>query len=279
MPAADSVLGRPLVGAGGTLGEFPFIAEQVLKVVVVPLDGVGGPCALEPAGERVVAFAGAKGILPAEALLFDGGSLRFGTDILDLLGSAMGFAERVSAGDQGHRLLIIHRHAAEGLADIPCRRDGIRLSIGPFRIHVNQAHLNRGERILEVAIAAVALVGQPLALRPPVNVFFRLPDVLAPTAETEGLESHRLQSDVSGEDHQVGPGYFAAVLLLDRQEQPACFVEAHVVRPAVEGRKPLCSGTRAAPTVGDTVRAGAMPCHTDEERPIMAVVRGPPVLR
>src|SRR5208337_4297773 len=110
-------------------------------------------------------------------------------------------------------------------------------------------------------------------------VFFRLPDVLAPTAKTEGLESHRLQSDVTGEDHQVGPGYFPAVLLLDRPEQPACLVEAHVVRPAIEGRKSLRSGTRAASTIGDTVRAGAMPRHTDEERPIMAVVRGPPVLR
>ncbi len=191
----------------------------------------------------------------------------------------MGFAERVSAGDEGHRLLVIHRHAGEGLADIPCRSDWIRLSIGPFRIHVNQAHLNGGERILELTVAAVALVGQPLALRPPVNVFFRLPDVLAPAAETEGLESHRLQSDVTGEDHQVGPGYFPAVLLLDRPEQPARLVEAHVVRPTVEGRKSLCSGTRAASAIGDTVRAGAMPRHTDEERPIVAVVRGPPVLR
>src|SRR5208283_3855489 len=141
------------------------------------------------------------------------------------------------------------------------------------------AHLHRGERILELTIAAVALVCQPLALRPPVNAFFRLPDVLAPTAETEGLESHRLQSDVTGEDHQVGPGYLPAVLLLDRPEQPACLVEAHVVRPTVEGRKSLCSGTRAASSIGNTVRARAMPRQTDEERPIVAVVRGPPVLR
>src|ERR1019366_8539914 len=99
--------------------------------------------------------------------------------------------------------------------------------------------------------------------------------VLAPTAKTEGLESHRLQRDVTGQDHQVGPGYLPAVLLLDRPQQPASLVEAHVVRPAVEGRKPLCPVTRAASTVGDTVRAGAMPRHPDEERPIMAVVCGP----
>src|SRR5208337_2368263 len=122
----------------------------------------------------------------------------------------------------------------ESFPDIPPRSDWIRLPVRPFRVYVNQAHLNGGERILELMIAAVAFVSQPLALRPPVNVFFRLPDVLAAAAETEGLEPHRLQSDVTGEDHQVGPGDFPAVLLLDRPEQPAGFVEAHVIRPAVE---------------------------------------------
>ena len=71
VPAAGAVLGRPLVRAGGALREFPFIAEQVFEVVVVPLHRVGGPCALQPAGDRVGAFAAAKGVLPAEALLFD----------------------------------------------------------------------------------------------------------------------------------------------------------------------------------------------------------------
>ncbi|MBZ5523938.1 MAG: hypothetical protein LAP21_17010, partial [Acidobacteriia bacterium] len=34
------------------------------------------------------------------------------------------------------------RHAGERLPDIPRRSDWIRLSVGPFRIHVDQAHLN-----------------------------------------------------------------------------------------------------------------------------------------
>src|ERR1019366_6712884 len=104
-------------------------------------------------------------------------------------------------------------------------------------------------------------------------------DVFAPTGEAESLESHRLQRHVSSENDQVGPGKFPAVLLLDRPDQPARLVEAHVVRPAVEWRKSLCSGARAAATIGDTVGAGTMPRHTDEERPIVAVVRRPPVLR
>src|ERR1700675_282750 len=116
------------------------------------------------------AFAAAKSVFPAQALLFDAGALGFGTDILARIGSAMGFAERMSAGDKGHRLLVIHRHAAERLSDIPCRSDWIRLAVGPFRIHVDQAHLNGGERIGKITVAAVALVCQPLALRPPVSV-------------------------------------------------------------------------------------------------------------
>ena len=274
-----SALGFPLLSAGGALGEFPFKAEQVFEVIVVPLHRVGGPCALQAAADGIHAFAAAKAVFPAQALLFDGGALGFATDILVRIGSAMRFAEGVSAGDEGNCLLVIHRHARERLPNIRRRGDWIRLAIGSFRIHIDQAHLNGAERIFELTVAVVAFVCQPLALRSPVNVFFRLPDVLAPAAETEGLQSHRIQRHVAGENDQVGPGEFPAVLLLDRPDQPARLVEAHVVRPAVEGSKSLRSGARAAAAIGDAVRACAMPRHADEERPIVAVVRRPPLLR
>src|SRR6185436_3804213 len=120
-------------------------------------------------------------------------------------------AERVPARDEGHRLLVIHRHAGEGFPDVPGRGKRIRFAVGPLRIHVDESHLNSAEGIVQLTVAAIALVSQPGALRPPVNVFLRLPDVFAPTAETKGLESHRIQRDVAGEDHQVGPGYFATI--------------------------------------------------------------------
>src|SRR5258708_7498376 len=148
-------------------------------------------------------------------------------------------------------LLVIHRHASERLADIPGRGDRIRLTVRPFRIDVDQAHLNGGERIFELPVAAVARVSKPGVLRPPVDVLFGLPDVLAPAGEAEGLEPHRLQGDVTGENHQVGPGNFPAVLLLDRPQQPARLVEAHVVRPAIEGRKTLRAGRCTAAAVAD----------------------------
>src|SRR5690348_12243464 len=118
-------------------------------------------------------------------------------------------------GNEGNRLVVIHRHAAERLPDIACRSGWIRLSIGPFGVHINQAHLNRAVRIIELTIAGVALVVQPFVLRPPVSQVW-LPDVLAPAAETKGLESHRLQGDVTGENHEVSPGDFPSILLLDR---------------------------------------------------------------
>ena len=155
----------------------------------------------------------------------------------------------------------------------------IRLAVRPFRIHVDQAHLHGGERIGEVTVAAVALVGQPLALGAPVDVVVRLPDVRPSAGEPERLEAHRLQGDVAGENHQVGPGDFPAVLLLDRPEQAARLVEVHVVRPAVERREALHARTRTAATVADAVRTGAVPGHPDEQRAVMAEVRRPPVLR
>src|SRR5262249_42520458 len=93
------------------------------------------------------------------------------------------------------------------------RRDRIRLAVRPFRIDVDETHLHGGKRILQLALAAVAFVPQPRPLRTPVE-FFGLPDVGATAAETERLEAHRLQRDVTRENHKIGPGDFPAVFLL-----------------------------------------------------------------
>ena len=80
----------------------------------------------------------------------------------------MGLAEGVAAGDQRHGLFIIHRHAGEGLADVLGRGERIRIAVRAFRVDVDEAHLHRGERILEIPIArVVALVGEPLVLQAP----------------------------------------------------------------------------------------------------------------
>ena len=268
---------RPLVGAGGALGQLPLVLEQGGEEGVVPLHRGRGPDPLEPARPGVAAVAVAERVLPAQPLQLERGGLGIETDVI-VGDGAVGLAERVAAGDQRDRLLVVHRHPAERLADVAGRGDRIRVAVRPLRVDVDQAHLDGAERLLEVAVAAVALIVQPHLLGAPIDVL-GLPDVFAPAAEPERLEAHRLQRDVAGEDHQVGPGDLVAVLLLDRPEQTPGLVEAHVVGPAVERSEALGAGAATAAAVGDPVRARAVPCHPDEERPVVAEVRRPPRLR
>ena len=134
------------------------------------------------------------------------------------------------------------------------------------------------ERPLDLLVAGVARVSKPRVLGAPEDLV-GFPTVLPPKAEAERLEAHRLISTVAGEDDQVGPGDLVAVLLFHRPEQPARLVEARVVGPTVEGSKALHAAAATAPAVGDAVRARGMPRHPDEERPVVAVVGRPPVLR
>src|SRR5712691_2041451 len=168
----------------------------------------------------------------------------------------MGLAEGVTAGDQRDSLFVVHRHAAEGFADVPGRRERIRVAVRAFRVHVDQTHLHGGELALKIAVAAVALVRQPLAFGAPIDRLVGLPDIGAPAAKTERLEAHRLEGDVASEHHQVGPGDFPAVFLLDRPEQPARLVEARIVRPAVDRRETLLAGPGPAAAVADAVATG-----------------------
>ena len=191
----------------------------------------------------------------------------------------MGLAERVPSGDKRDRLGVVHGHAGERLPDVPGRRQRVGLSIGPLGVHIDQAHLHRAERVGQLPIAAVALVAEPGGLGPPIDVLLGLPHVGAAAAETERLESHRLQRHIPGQDHQIGPRDLAAVLLLDRPQHPARLVQAGVVGPAVERSEAMRARAAAAPPVSDAVGAGAVPRHPDDQRPVVAVVGRPPVLR
>src|SRR6185369_9528823 len=179
----------------------------------------GGPGDLEAAGDRVGAHTGAVAATPAQALLLERGPFGVGADVA-LRARAVGLAEGVTARDQGHRFLVVHRHPAERLADVAGRGERVRVAVRALRVDVDEAHLDRAERVGELAVPAVPLVIQPGRLRAPVDVLLGLPGVDPATAETERRETHRLQGDVAGEDHEVGPGDLPAVLLLDRPHQP-----------------------------------------------------------
>ena len=200
---ALAVLRPPLVRTSRTLGQLPLVAEQMREEAVAPLRGRRRPGDLEPAADGVAPNACAVAAFPAQALRLERSRLGVGTDVGRGAG-AVSLAKRVPAGNERHRLFVVHRHAAERLANIARGRQRIGVAVGPFRIHVDEAHLHGGKGIRELAVAAIARVGEPDVLGPPVDLF-GLPDVLAAAAEAERLEPHRLQCAVAGEDHQVGP--------------------------------------------------------------------------
>src|SRR4029077_11249671 len=113
---------------GGTLRQFPFVAEQVREEIIAPLRRRRGPNDFQAAADGVPAFARSKFAFPAEALLLDAGGFRFRAHQFRIA-SPVGFAKSVTAGYERNGLLVIHRHARESLSDIACRCDGIRLSI------------------------------------------------------------------------------------------------------------------------------------------------------
>ena len=220
--------------------------------------------------------AGAVGALPAETLALDRRALGLGPDVVAGRG-AVRLAERVPAGDQRDRLLVVHGHPAEGLADVVRGGDRVGLAVGALGVDVDQAHLDRAQRRRELALAAVALVAQPGVLLAPEDLL-GLPHVLATEPEAEGLEAHRLQGDVAGVHEQVGPRDLAAVLLLDRPQEAARLVEVRVVGPAVERGEALAAVAGAAAAVLDAVGAGRVPAEADHQAAVVAEVGGPPVL-
>ena len=275
--AGRRVSRRPLIGTGRALCQLPLIAEQHVEITIVPLDRIRRPGTLEATCDGVNALAALEVTAPAKTLFLNAGTFRLGPDKTGITG-AMTFAKGVTAGNKRHCFLVIHRHAGEGFADVASRRRRIGLAVGAFRIYIDQAHLHGGKRVFKLAVASITLVIKPGVLGAPVDILFRLPHILATTRKTKGLETHRFQRAVTGEDHQVGPGQALTIFLLDRPQQAACLVEIGVVGPAVERREPKRSRSGATAAVTGAISTGTVPCHADEERAIMPVIGRPPFL-
>ena len=216
--------------------------------------------------------------VPAHALI--GHTVRRGlcAHALRRVVGAVRLTEGVTACDEGHGLFVVHGHPAERLADVGRGGQRVRVAVRALGVHVDEAHLHRSERILELPVAVVALIGEHLGLGAPVHEL-RLPVVDPAAGETHRLEAHLLHRHGAREDHQVGPGQAATVLLLHRPEEAPRLVEVGVVGPAVQRLEPLLPAVRAAATIGDAIGARAVPGHAHEERAVVAEVGGPPVLR
>ena len=274
--------GLPLLGAGRALGELPLVSEEHLEIAHVELRRVGRPRALGAAGDRVGGLALEPGVEPAEALLLDVGRLRLAAQKLGVA-IAVALADCVTAGGERRGLLVVHRHALEGLAHLRGGLHRVGIAVHALGVDVDQAHLHRRKRVLHrgrVVDILVARVGrrEPFLFGAPVGVDLWVPDVLAPEAESEGLQPEGFVGDVAGQDDQVGPAQLIAVFLLDRPEQAAGLVEAGVVRPGVQRREADVAGAAAAAAVRQTVGTGRVPGQSDHQAAVMAVVGRPPVL-
>src|SRR5262249_47317001 len=126
---ACAVFRLPLLRTRRARRQLPLVLEEVLEEVVAPLRWRRRPGDFETAGDRVSSHAGLIAALPAEALLFEVAALRFLADMLVSRCRAVRLAERVSTGNERNRLLVVHRHATEGLTNVACSLDWIRVAV------------------------------------------------------------------------------------------------------------------------------------------------------
>ena len=253
--------------------------QQLVKVAVVPLRGMGGPGAFQAAADGVAAYATAHVVDPAQALIAQIGGLGHGAQVLHFA-IAMGLANGMAASGQGHGLFVIHGHAGKGEPHILRGTQRVGLAAHAFGVDVNQPHLNRGQRVFQgfAAFAFVAGRRQPLGFRAPIDVELGVPDVLAPQRKTVARKPHRLVGHGARQHDQVGPADVLAILLFKRPQQAARLVQAHVVGPGVERGEALVARAGAATAVGDAVGTRGMPGHANHQAAVMPPVGRPPVL-
>lgn len=193
---------------------------------VSPLGGSTRPDNLKTTGVSVISVTSAKGVLPSKALLLERSGVGLGADIIARLGT-VGLAKGVATSNQSNGFLIVHAHAAKGLADIQSRRLGVRGAVGSTGVNVDETHADGSKRALEprrtcgevraavVSDNVVAIGGEHVLLGTPVDALVGLVGVLTAEAKAVRGEAHVLHGSVAGEDEQIGPGESAAVLLLD----------------------------------------------------------------
>ena len=191
------VFWHPLGCACWAFFHFPIVGEQLTEISHRPLGRCGRPGPFKARGDGVLRMPFATAVLPAKALAFGGFCSRFYAQTVVRFVGAMGFTEGVATGNECHSLFVIHRHTAEGLANIVGRKRRVWLTIWAFGVYIDQAHLHGSEGIVQFALAFVALVFQHDGFRAPVDQI-GFPVVLTTAGETKGFEAHVFHGNGTG---------------------------------------------------------------------------------
>ena len=195
----------PLPCTTRTLLNLPFVVEKIFKIIIVPLCRFCRPCALNSTCDSSRAIATLKRVLPPEPLLLNRSALWLDSNVLTRICRTVTLSERMTTGNERHRLFIIHCHTSECFTNIFSCSHGVRLSVGPFRVYVDKSHLNSREWVIKLSLTRVSLVAKPLSLWTPVRIPFWLPHICSSAGKTQRLKSHRLQRTVASKDHEICP--------------------------------------------------------------------------
>ncbi len=195
----------PLMSAGWTFRQFPFITKKVPEEVIGPPCRCCGPGSLQTACNSITGITFPKGVFPSESLFLNTCRSRFRSNMLAGIGSSMCLPEGMTAGNKCNSLLIIHCHPSESFTNITGSSQRIRNTVRTFRIDINQTHLNSSQRIFKIPVTRITVIFKPLTLRSPVNVLLRFPDILPSSTETENFEAHRFHCTVPCKYHQISP--------------------------------------------------------------------------
>ena len=272
----------PLVCASRALGQLPVVTEQQVEITHVEFGRVGGPGALDAGSNGIGGLALHVGIDPAEALILYVCGFRLWPKRIRIAVTVR-FTHGVATGGQCSGFFVVHGHTGEGFANLLAGLERIGIAVYPLRVHVNQAHLNRGQRVFHGVWLVYALVAavrgrQPLFLCAPVDVFLGVPNVLTAVGEAKGFKAHGLIGNVTGKDKQVGPAYLVAILFLDRPQQAASLIKVAVIGPGIQRSKTLVAGATATTAVGQPVGARRVPRHTNHQTAIVTPICRPPIL-
>ena len=199
----------PLLGTRRAFCQLPLVAEQRIEIGHVPRNRCCRPSAFDAAGCCVNTNAGFKAVLPTKTHLFNQCAFRLCAHQRRIAG-AVCFTECVTTRNKCDSLFVIHAHTRKRIANVKSRGERIRITVRTFWVHINQAHLHSGKRVLKITFACVTGVWTTTFLKPdilgaPIYVFFGLPCIGTTTGKTVSFKAHRFHRDVTCQEEQVSP--------------------------------------------------------------------------